>query len=283
MKYANYHTHSKWCDGKGSPEKYVIEAIANKMYALGFSIHSPVPFKSDWNAKYENLMFYLSEIQLLKDKYKSEIRIYSGMEVDFIEAIVGPSSYKHLGLDYTIGGVHFLKKFNEKEYFDFDASPEKFQRGINEIFNGDIKLMVEFYYEQVIKMLETDPPEIISHLDLIMKFNKDKRFFDSSEKWYKDLVLKTLDIISKTNCVLEINSRSLMKGLLPEFHPENWIVKQSKEFNIPFILSADAHKPHEVNSLLKEESELLKTYGYKEIMIFDENGFNISKLQNLNR
>ena len=278
MKYTNYHTHSKWCDGKGNPEAYVIEAIKRGMYALGFSIHSPVPFKSVWNAKYENLMFYLSEIEQLKEKYKGQIRIYSGMESDFIEDIVSPSTYKHLGLEYTIGGVHFLKKFNEKEYFDFDDSPEKFQRGIDEIFNGKVELMVKFYYEQVIKMLETDPPDIISHLDLIMKFNKDNRFFNSSEKWYKDIVMQTLEIISKNNCILEINSRSFMKGLLSEFHPATWIIKESKKMNIPFILCADAHKPHEVNSFLKEEAELLKTCGYNEIMIFNENGFNQLKI-----
>jgi len=279
MIYTNYHTHSKWCDGKLNPENYVKEAISRNMYALGFSGHSPVPFKSWWNTNYENLSEYFSNIQNLKKKYEGQIKIYQGMEIDFVDGISGPSNFKNFGLDYTIGGIHFLGKFNDIDYFDFDDTPEKFQKGIDTLFGGDIKKIVLFYYNQIIRMIETDSPDIIAHLDLILKFNKNNKFFNPEEKWYKNIVFETLEVISKSNCILEMNSRSYLKKLIPHFHPADFIIQRSKELGINFTINADAHKPQEVNSFLKEQAELLQTFAYKEVMIFDEQGWNLIELK----
>lgn len=279
MIYTNYHTHSKWCDGKLNPENYVKEAISRNMYALGFSGHSPVPFKSWWNTNYENLSEYFSNIQNLKKKYEGQIKIYQGMEIDFVAGISGPSYFKNFELDYTIGGVHFLGKFNDTDYFDFDDTPDKFEEGINQLYGGDAKKVVMFYYNQMMKMIETDPPDIIAHLDLILKFNKNNKFFNPEEQWYKNIVFETLEVISKSNCILEMNSRSYFKKLIPHFHPADFIIQRSKELGINFTINADAHKPQEVNSFLKEQAELLQTFDYKEVMIFDEQGWNLIELK----
>ncbi len=273
MLYTNYHTHSKWCDGKLNPENYVTEAINRNMYALGFSGHSPLPFKSWWNMNYENLIKYFSQVKKLKKQYEGQLKIYQGIEADYIDGVSSPSNFKHFGLDYVIGGVHYIGKLNEDEYFDFDDNPEKFQRGIDEIFEGDIKKLVKYYYEQIMKMVLNDPPDVIAHLDLILKFNKDNAFINTEEKWYKDIVFETLEVIAKSNCILEMNSRSYFKKLLSEFHPAPFIVKQCKELNINFTINSDAHTPQEVNSYLQQQANLLKTFGYKESMIFDEKGW----------
>ena len=128
-------------------------------------------------------------------------------------------------------------------------------------------------------MIETDPPDIIAHLDLVLKFNKNNKFFNPEEKWYKNIVLETLEIIAKSNCILEMNSRSYFKKLLPHFHPADFIIKRSKELGINFTINADAHKPQEVNSFLKEQAEFLQTFGYNEVMIFDEKGWNLIELK----
>ncbi len=114
---------------------------------------------------------------------------------------------------------------------------------------------------------------------MILKFNKNNAFFNPEEKWYKNIVFETLDAIAKSNCILEMNSRSYMKKLLPHFHPADFIIKRSKELGINFTVNSDAHKPHEVDSFLKEQAEILRTFGYKETMIFDEQGWYLTNLK----
>jgi histidinol-phosphatase (PHP family) len=91
MILANYHTHCHFCDGQGELESYVVEAINKNMCAIGFSSHAPVPFKSDWHMQSDDLDKYLSEIDSLKKRYK-EIKIYSGLEVDYIPGQINPNA-----------------------------------------------------------------------------------------------------------------------------------------------------------------------------------------------
>ena len=46
--WANFHTHSNYCDGKGLLDEYVAQAISLGMLSLGFSSHAPLPFESSW-------------------------------------------------------------------------------------------------------------------------------------------------------------------------------------------------------------------------------------------
>ena len=169
MYWTNYHSHTHFSDGKGEPELYVESAIKNGLYAYGFSCHSPVPFDSGWNMKYEKLAAYINEIKLLKEKYKNEIKLFLGMEVDYIKNLSGIKQYENIGLDYTIGGVHFLGQFENGRFWDFDGGKPWFTKGLNELFDGDIKKLVTFYYQQIVDMAIEEKPDIIAHFDLIKK------------------------------------------------------------------------------------------------------------------
>ena len=46
---SNYHTHSRYCDGKGELREYVELALANGFSALGFSGHAALPFKNTFS------------------------------------------------------------------------------------------------------------------------------------------------------------------------------------------------------------------------------------------
>ncbi len=259
----NYHSHSHLCDGREPLESYVKSAIEQGMVAWGFSGHSPVPCKSTWNMKSENLPIYLSETKRLKEKYANEIQLYIGMEIDFIEGLVSLTDFADCELDYTIGAIHFLKQLPNGDYWDYDGSKSFFQQGVDEIFGGNIQQTVAYYYEQIIQLVETQKPDILAHFDLIGKFNKDNYFFNENDKWYRNLAYNALQAISKTETLLEINTRSVFRGLLPKFHPALYLLKSAKELGIKIILSSDAHHPREVNSLLKEAAEFAKAAGYK--------------------
>jgi histidinol-phosphatase (PHP family) len=270
MAWTNYHTHTFYCDGKDEPEAYVKEAIKLDMPVLGFSGHAPVPFRTEWNMLYSKLDEYLGEIQRLKNQYQDKIVIYSGLEADYVDGVTDTGVFRDK-VDYIIGGIHFLGQYDNGKYFEADHTPASFECGLENIFSGNIRNMVEYYYRQVNAMLTTNPPDVVAHLDLIKKFNRDNKFFNPEEKWHQELVQETIINIAASGCIVEVNTRGVYKKLKYDFYPDRKTLQICREQNIPVTISADAHRPAELNNHFEQAAKLLLDIGYKEICIFNDN------------
>lgn len=270
MILTNYHSHTILSDGAHNSEEMIKSAIEKELKAFGFSEHSPLPFFSQWSMKYEDLHKYFREINYLKEKYSEKIEIYTGLEVDYIEKITGIETWKNFRLDYTIGSVHFLGVVDNKP-FTIDYSPANFKEGLDKIFSGNIMEMTSLYYNQIIKMINSSKPDIIGHFDLITKFNKETQLINENDKWYKDIVIQTLEIIKKNNCFIEINTRGFYKKLADWFYPNTWILKECKNFNIPIVINSDCHKNSEVDKNLYEAEKIALSLGFKEKMVLLNN------------
>jgi len=136
----------------------------------------------------------------------------------------------------------------------------------------------EFPDEAVNIMLSKNPPDIIAHLDLVEKFNKNYKYFNSTEKWYKNLIFETIDHISETNSIVELNSRSKYKGLLNNYNPNTWIIKEIKNKKTPVTISGDVHKPEELDLFWNDSVKHLKTLGFTQISLLNEQGWQLQKI-----
>lgn len=263
----NYHTHTNYSDGVTAVEEMVNCAIGNDFDIIGISDHSPVPFASAWNMKYENLRSYFDDIEKAKTSTQDKITVLKGMEIDFFPNLNNIEYFKSFGLDYTIGSVHYLKTFPNGHAFNVDKSKDEFISGLKQIFDNDIKKLSETYYSYVIEMVKNDPPDIIAHLTLIEKFNKSLKVIDTDAQWYKQLVFETLKVISQSDCILEINARSWYKGLLDEFVPPLWAVKFAHDLHIPITINGDIHQPQEYGMFWDDAINFVKAAGYGQITI----------------
>lgn len=261
--------HSHYCDGEGELESFVKKAIERNMYAIGFSGHAPVPFNSDWHIQLDHLDTYISEIEFLKDKYK-EIEIFSGLEVDYIPGQTGPNSYADRNLDFIIGSVHYAGQFKNQENCCIDATKEEFERALKLVYNNDIEKLVSRYYENVVEMLNNDPPDIIGHLDVIKKLNSNNRYFSEEESWYQDIVSDVILAISATESILEVNTRGYYKSFTKEFYPGKRILEKCFEADIPVTISSDAHHPDEIAQNFEDAVSVLLNIGYTHLYIFDK-------------
>ena len=79
----NLHTHTRFCDGKDSPEEIVEAALALGFQTLGFSGHSYTSFDDSCCMTGEREEKYRQEIARLKEEYSDKIRILCGIEQDF--------------------------------------------------------------------------------------------------------------------------------------------------------------------------------------------------------
>jgi histidinol-phosphatase (PHP family) len=273
MKWTNYHTHTKFCDGNAWPVQMIEKAIEQGVYAYGFSGHSPVPFESDWNMQMPELPEYFQQIDEIKEKYGSQIHVFKGMEVDYIAGLLGPKNFRQYNLDYIIGSVHYIKRYNTGDYCTVDHTADKFNTGLIELFDSKIEAFSKFYYQQVMDLLVSDKPDIVGHIDLIKKFNKGNRFFDENDNWYKMQVSEVLQIVKEQGVIIEINTRGKYKNLTDEFYPSDWILRECKKLGISVTISADAHTPAEISKEYENVAVLLNEIGIREIMILDNQGW----------
>ena len=281
----NFHTHSCYCDGKGTPREYVEFALEHGFTALGFSGHSPLPYDNTFSIK--DYKGYCDEIRKLKAEYAGRIDIRLGLEIDYVPGLLEDFTplVEQGGLDYTIGSVHLIPNPDDvdalRQLCDTATGDERkqipyhlwmidgpryetYDNGLRHIFGGDIRAGVRAYFHHENAMLERNRPTIVGHPDKIVMHNRD-RYFTEDEPWYRDLALETIHLIKELGLICEINTRGIYKGRHTDYYPGKWLIEEMKQLRIPVIVSTDAHAPED---LIRTEGayEYLTTIGYRDIL-----------------
>lgn len=272
MQLANHHAHSYFSDGRLSPRDYLQEAIAQGLSAYGFSDHAPIPNSTVGLMSLEGLERYLVEIDTLKELYEEDIQVYKSLEVDYIPGLITMDSpyIVEAKLDYVIGAVHFVDAFGDGTPWGFEGSVENFERGVEEIFQGDIQMAVERYYTLIRAMVAEYRPKIVAHLDRIKKLNQGERFFSEQSLWYREAVEKTLTTIASSGSIMEVNTKGYYKNEIAEPYPGRWVLAKAKEMGIPIHLASDAHHPRDITKGFEFGASLLLETGYEEVTILSE-------------
>lgn len=270
MNY-NLHTHTRWSDGSSEPERYVEEALKQGFEVLGFSDHSPVPFENSFALKEKNLPLYCRAIRDLQKKYASpssadkKIEILLGIEVDFIPGLTVPFNElrKKHQFDYTIGSVHLVRDGNSDDLWFIDGPDISiYDDGIQKVFGGDGRKAVTAYYRQMQEMVAKHKPDVIGHLDKVKMYNRG-RYFSENDRWYQVLIDETLDLVSASGAVVEVNTRGMYKKRSDTLFPGDQVLKKVLSKNIPVMISSDAHKPEELSFLFDEARTVLKNLGFR--------------------
>lgn len=268
MIKSTFHSHSRFDDGQEELEAYIESALAKGFSVFGFSGHAPLIFNSVWNMKQEYLEEYLQTANSLKEKYKNQIQIYTGLETDFYP---GCTDWRNkYGLDYTIGAVHFIKNEETGKYMPIDGSREEFENTLSD-YDHDIHALFMDYFGKIREMLLKMPPNIIAHLDVIRKNNAGNIYFREDDKIYQDEILKTLEIISLTDTIVEINTGGIARGYLTEPYPSRWILENCYDMGIHIMLNSDCHHPENIDFHYNESYAMLRDIGFKKQRILYNN------------
>lgn len=119
LKY-NWHTHTKRCGhARGTDEEYVKEAIAAGIEKLGFSDHACYPgvWGNGQRMNYKEYDGYVASIKELKERYKEQIDIYTGMEIECVEEHLDTLIRFRKEMDYMILGQHCFVLDNDESYY----------------------------------------------------------------------------------------------------------------------------------------------------------------------
>lgn len=273
--WTNYHSHTRFCDGTDEPAAYAQAAIEQNVAIYGYSTHSPLPFSNAWSIKPENVADYVKAVQAVKEAYRGRLEVYLSMEVDYVPGLtsIHDPNVSSLGLDYTIGSVHYVEQFEDGSHFEIDYTHSYFDKGIEEIFKGDVQKCVTRYYELTRQMLTEAKPDILGHLDKIKMHNKAKLHFAETETWYRDAVMETLELTAKSGAIMEVNTRGMYKKLSDEPYPSAWVLKEAKTLGIPVMINSDSHVPREITGEFEAAAQIVLNAGYKEVRIFKDHNW----------
>lgn len=258
----SYHTHSHYCDGAGEIAEMIEAAIAAGLSEIGISSHAPLPFVTDWTMPPARLAEYVAEVHALQRHYRDRIRVRFGAEIDYIPSDV-VAAYQQavifpLGFDYFVGSVHFLGRRNPPR--SFDGTEAEFRAILDEEYAGDISAMTTDYYQRMSQVPEIPGVKIIGHLDLIKRWNADRRYFSGDESWYHAAVEAVLPAFAASGVIVELNTAGWRKGL-EEPYPAPWILARCRDLGIPITVDSDAHSPSDVDADFARADALLADLG----------------------
>jgi histidinol-phosphatase (PHP family) len=233
----------------------------------------------------ERLPEYLDTVRKARRRWEGKLRIYLGLEADFIPGLTGPADreYGEMDLDYLIGSVHFIIP-PKGPPFEIDGQWEPIERGIREGFGGDGEALAQAYWDNVAAMIAAGGFDILGHADLIKKNNlplgaperaagpaspPPNRIFNPKNPDYLRRGGETARAAAKAGIVVEVNTGGMNRGKIDEPYPSPAFLKIFRENSVPALIAADAHRAEDLDGHYDTALEALLAAGYTETVLFE--------------
>ncbi len=266
----DHHTHNAMCHhADGNLEDYVRAAIIKGLEGLGFNDHFPQwymppgPPYNTYSMDRAELSVYFQTARQLREKYKNQIPLKIGMEVDY--TCCTPDC-KHVlkpelaiwPFDYIYGSVHVVTVDGETWTVDDEVYMNKWDKGHNDAFFED-------YWLNVHAAIKSGLFDIIGHLDLPKKFAKVPEHPDR----IAPLVDEAIELLAKWKVATEINTSGWYKPVAEQY-PSQDILKKLARAGVGIVLGSDAHKPELVGRDFPRAITLLRDAGFEEVCEFSK-------------
>ena len=267
------HTHTVFCDGSDDIETCCRTAYEKGLACIGFSAHAPLTSKTgittSWNLPDEKLPEYIEGVLDAKIHWEGKLPVYLGLEVDFIEGLMGPADadYREMDLDFVIGSVHFVIPPNGM-LFTVDDTPENVYAGISKGFDGDPMAMVEAYYHSVAAMILAGGFDLLGHADVVRKNNAGDRLFPEDDDFYLDQIIILAGLMAEAGVPAEVNTGGMIRGSVKDCYPSIDLLTLFRENGVPMVINADAHKAQDLDGCYDAAKKTMLSAGYTESLIF---------------
>lgn len=258
---SSLHVHTNYGDGENSAEEMILTAIERGFVSIGFSEHAYAPYDSDCCIPKDKMNDYHTEVRALAQKYKGKIEVYTGLEVDYCHL------HDKAAWDYVIGSVHYLRSPATGNYYTIDYLPMHFEGAVNDVGGGSVQKMLEVYAEYIADMALSYRPQILGHIDVVVKLNQNNHYFDPDSPWYRGLWEKIADTIAKSVCIVEVNTGGMSKGYTDEPYPDSSILLMLLKRGVPVTITSDAHDKEYIDYAFPEMILFLREIGYRNVKL----------------
>ena len=145
--------------------------------------------------------------------------------------------------DYILGSIHWMAE--EENFNIFEATEDSLYE------------VIRNYLTAYIKMINTGYINSLDHFDMYKKF----AVVDREEElypYYEELA----KALKANNVAMEINTHYYYEGVYTP-DPNHYMLRLAKEYDIPVIVSSDAHSTDTITCMFDEAFEVLKEVGIK--------------------
>lgn len=237
----NYHTHTWRCQhASGTEEEFVKTAIRQGFETLGFSDHTPWPYRSNYvsgmRMRLDQFEGYRKTVLGLREKYAGQIKIPLGLECEvFPEHLGWLRDFKAEYLDYIILGNHY-------DYSDEGDHQRLYPAGGFYFGRCSKTDAVIRYGERILAGMATGLYDYVAHPDLFMfrypRFDADCRavsvdICQAAKALDLPLELNLLGVARQPEC--------FENGWEGYPYPGFWEI--AAETGCKAIIGFDAHKP----------------------------------------
>ena len=268
----DYHMHFEYGDYNFDWVEGFFTAAKNRGLAeIGISEHSHT-FPEFEKLYYDDLILDNSEVGefqkvwLKTNKFKHTLKDYFdfmnelkknhavkiGMEVcNFQNQSAVKKILDEWEFDYLIGSVHFL--------WGWGYDSEKIK---SEWTRHDLKNIYEQYTQEVEKLAASKIYDILGHPFNIRLF----KFFPDFD--VTNYLERVADALKKSDMAVDVNTGTMYRYPVQEISPYADFMKIAASYDLPIIISSDAHKPEDCGKFCDEAIEYVKKFGYKKILRF---------------
>lgn len=244
------HIHSPYCPHgtDDSFELYVEEALKLGLKEITFTEHMPLPgnfmepeFLKECALALDEIEDYIKELDYIKAKYKQDIKINTGFEVDYVEGY--EEKIKELlnrygnKIEDSILSVHFIEL--EDEYYCVDLSPQEFGKLVEKL--GSVEKVYDRYYETLLKAVKADlgtfKPKRIGHPTLVRIFNAEYPLEYANSRLLEEIV-KEMKI---RNYEVDFNTAGIRKPYCKEIYPSGIFAELINRYGVNVVYGSDAH------------------------------------------
>ena len=242
----NYHTHHYLCKhAEGNVSDYIKEAIRCGFDEIGISDHGPINAEAFPRMNFKEFeCIYLKELEDSICENACKIKIYKGLEIEYIKNDL--EYYKELltKLDYLILGCHYYEnKTNLHPYSGYGVTS-------HEILNR--------YTGVIEEALDTKLFKILAHPDLFMNG------YHHLDSFGEMCVRRICEAAIRNDVLLEFNAAGIRCGRTFEdkpIYPNEEFWKVVEKTNAKVIVNSDCHKPSELDDwAFQKAKELVKEF-----------------------
>lgn len=227
---ASYHNHTYRCKHAiGTEEEYVLHAIKHGYGIFGFSDHAPHLVADDISGSRmspEELPGYVSTLCELRERYKSDIDIRIGLELEYYPKThaADMQMYREAGIEYLILGQHLIRN---------GVSPDS----IHCFSLTDEREKYTLYVNQTIEAMSTGHFSCFAHPD-VFKYVGDNDFYrQESDRLIRAAIQHAIP--------LEVNMYGLSDG---RHYPNPLFWERASRLGAAVVLGRDAHSVHRVHA-----------------------------------
>lgn len=253
------HIHTQFsCDSEADMELYVKKAIEDNIQAICFTDHVDMNV-NDYGYNYYSADKYFKTLNLVKQKYGEQLKIYSGFEFGEPHLYFNKlNELLKLPYDYIIGSIHWVGDM-------FPCQKVREQYSAKEFYT--------LYWEEVLKTVKHGGFDALGHIDF------PKRYY--GEIYYEESKMNEIfKYLLEKDMVIEINTSSLRKGYT-ETMPGNEILEIYINNGGKYVtVGSDAHEVCDLASDVNIAEELIKKYGLQEVVFEGRNRKILNFLKN---